>query len=647
MKKVLFFIVISVVITLKSLAQYADLGGGPFKDQIWWFDWNGLGTVNAPISSNATRNFLTDDGLFVTVTFSNVINGPHPTAMNNTWGGSVLLTRYNFTNTAIMPALYNFGNSNNVSFTMSISATRNGSPSPFKLIAADAEASITEITSLTTNGSNWTMFDFYRNSTQTINPLTGCNTQVANIIQTYGGSSGFGQNPIISTESTSGNLQVDVFLDKQTVTGGMAVAFGIFAPVDRGDLPNSYGSAQHLLPYSSGTCPTSPTTGPTISQIVNLKLGTVAPDADGTQSLDDNLIGLDEDGLNAPFPNYTGNGSYSLVMPVSNTTGSNAFLTGWFDYNRNGVFDNNESTTVTVANGATSSTLTWTGLPAALPQVISTITDFGFRFRLSSNQSATQNSTGFAPDGEVEDYLVPIETSCPEDCYWTLNGNNSTNNNFLGTLNNQNLRIKTNNTDRVIITGNSGNVGIGLGSGNLPNAKLHVDNASIPNTRLQNLPLTKTSEYVYIDANGFLYKSRRSFGGIEVEDADLEIENAINELRERINTLQSALSKCGCGEFVEYKTIEKKSKSSIVNINPNPSNNTTLITYSLSAENLRTAEIRLMNSQGVLIKSNKITNIKGIGNWSLSEPNLPSGSYIVLLLVNEQVADSKVLIKTK
>ena len=97
---------------------------------------------------------------------------------------------------------------------------------------------------------------------------------------------------------------------------------------------------------------------------------------------------------------------YTLSIPVTNTTGSNAYLTGYFDYNRNGAFNAGESVTVTVPNNSTFATITWNGLPNNFP--IGVVTDFGFRFRLSSNQVATQLANGLAPDGEVEDYLVPI-----------------------------------------------------------------------------------------------------------------------------------------------------------------------------------------------------------------------------------------------
>lgn len=401
--RLVFCCFVIVFFSFKSNCQYANLGSGNLKNFIWWVDWSGFSMTNG-----ATKNFVTDDGLNVSITFSNVSNAPLPNVMQ-TWSGAVLHNLYNFSNTSIKPALYNNNTSLNAQFTMSITATRNGTPSSFLFVGADAEASITEVTTLQTSGTVWNMVDFFRNSTQTTPPLTGCGTNTVNIIQTYGGASGVGQNPVVATNATAGTpLTVNVTMNQQGVFGGMAVAFGIMAPVDRGDLPLSYTTAQHKLNFTNvnGCSFTSPLPG--LTQVTTLKIGNTAGDADGVQSLDDNTLGADEDGLSVPFPSYLGTGSYSLTLPITNNTGTDAYLTGYFDYNRNGIFNSGESVTLNVPNNATTATLTWTGLPNSLP--IGSISNFGFRFRLSSNLASTAVPGGLALDGEVEDYLVPINT---------------------------------------------------------------------------------------------------------------------------------------------------------------------------------------------------------------------------------------------
>lgn len=389
-----------------TLAQYATTGTGNLRNEIWWFDWAGFTVTNG-----ASRTFTTNDGMVVTITFSQVSpDAPTPRVMN-TWQGAVLHFLYNFTDPAVQPALYQytFTAGTTSSFTMRITATRAGIPTAFTFVAADAEAgSINEIIRLQTDGSNWQATDFFRNSSQTTNPLTGCNTQTVAISETYGGSSATGQNPVISTNSASGTLTINTTFD-HFERGGIAVAFGILAPVDRGDLPASYGVAHHRQMYTPvNGCNYLPPL-PTVRKDQSLYIGAVPPDADGQESTDDNTNGMDEENTST-YPLYTNTGTYSIPVALSNTTGQDAYLTGWFDYNRNGRFDNNESVSVTVPPNTTTATLTWTGLPAFLPT--GTATGYGFRLRLSSDAASAQPATGFAQDGEVEDYFIPSAALC-------------------------------------------------------------------------------------------------------------------------------------------------------------------------------------------------------------------------------------------
>lgn len=400
MKKFLPALLILVTINQKLHSQYADAGTGNLKNSIWWFDWN-----NFNVANGASKTTTTADGLTVTITFSNV-QGPVLTpSIMNTWYGAVLHYLYDFNDPNIKPALYSPYTTQNSQFTITITATRNGLPTGFKFIAADAEASaLSEITTLTSSGSNWQCVDFFRNSSQNSNPFLGCNTTTAVITDTYGNSAGIGQNPVIATNaSVSGSLTINCLFDRSGIEGQMGIAFGIFSSIDRGDLPGSYGYASHVLTYSnSNPCNYLPPY-PTLIQSESLKIGNIKGDPDPTESTDDNASGVDEDGV-ISFPAYTNSGTYSIPVTLNNTTGGNAYLTGWFDFNRNGVFDNNESVTNTIPNNTTSSILTWTGLPSTLPN--GSINNWAFRFRLSTNLNSTKNATGFSPDGEVEDYIT-------------------------------------------------------------------------------------------------------------------------------------------------------------------------------------------------------------------------------------------------
>lgn len=396
----LFFFIFSAI---QSFGQYADLGTGNLKNQIWWFDWNGFS-----LNEGASKTFTTADGLTVKIVFSKVSGQTMLPSVMNTWSGAVLHYLYDFSNTAIKPALYALTTTSSFTstYSLNITATRNGVPTKFTFVAADAEASAInlEYTTLKTDGANWTTIDFFRNSLQTSNPLTGCGTNNVVITDTYGGVIGIGQNPVLATDAqNSGILNVDVSLDERAVNGGMGMAFGIFAPADMGDLPPSFGSASHALQYVVNNACSYNIPFPSLSQNTNIKLGNIGGDADATDTTNDNMRGIADEDAIKNFPIYDGKGTYSLNLNIGNTSGTSVYLSGWFDYNNNGKFESNEMALVTVPNNSTNAVLTWTGLPSNIAASF-----IGFRFRISSDILAVQSPTGFAKDGEVEDYLVRI-----------------------------------------------------------------------------------------------------------------------------------------------------------------------------------------------------------------------------------------------
>jgi hypothetical protein len=143
--------------------------------------------------------------------------------------------------------------------------------------------------------------------------------------------------------------------------------------------------------------------------------------ANGAANGDDRLVGLavdDEDGVVSPLTNlqFTIGTQPQVTLRATNTTGAAATLYGWVDYNANGVFDNaTERASVVVPDGTSNGlfTLTFPTVPEGF-----TGTTYA-RFRLSTDVGAA-NSTGFASDGEVEDYAVTVVT--PSNGKPKLNG---------------------------------------------------------------------------------------------------------------------------------------------------------------------------------------------------------------------------------
>lgn len=182
-------------------------------------------------------------------------------------------------------------------------------------------------------------------------------------------------------------------------------------PADYSDAPVTYGSSSHEI--ASG-----------------IRLGAATPDAEAAAQPSvgadaDDLTGTDDDDSVTSFPSLiAGATSYDLGnIPVSNSTGNTATLYGWIDVNLNGHFDGNEVATASVASGATSANLSWSGLTGV------TAGSAYVRLRLTTQALTNTNSatltnldtrsTGAASDGEVEDYALtitaPVIVNCPTE----------------------------------------------------------------------------------------------------------------------------------------------------------------------------------------------------------------------------------------
>ncbi|GIX34874.1 MAG: hypothetical protein KatS3mg126_0653 [Lysobacteraceae bacterium] len=127
---------------------------------------------------------------------------------------------------------------------------------------------------------------------------------------------------------------------------------------------------------------------------------TVAADGD-----DANASGLvpgdDEDGVNTANLAFTAGIPQAVNVVVTNTTGVEARLCGFVDFNRDGVFAGPEVQSISVPDGSTDATVQLNFTPPLS-------TGFGeifARFRLSTDTAGACSAEGPASDGEVEDYV--------------------------------------------------------------------------------------------------------------------------------------------------------------------------------------------------------------------------------------------------
>lgn len=167
---------------------------------------------------------------------------------------------------------------------------------------------------------------------------------------------------------------------------------------DYGDAPSSYGKAAHLF---------SPGTNLLIGSAIDYQPKDTTNSSANADDLYNTGSADDEDGV-ASFPTLTvANASYSVTVAVTNSTGANATLYGFLDFNADGDFADagERSSATTVANGATSVTVTWTALSGG------TVGSSFVRFRLATTSTDAQNYSGYSATGEAEDYPISINGS--------------------------------------------------------------------------------------------------------------------------------------------------------------------------------------------------------------------------------------------
>ncbi len=169
---------------------------------------------------------------------------------------------------------------------------------------------------------------------------------------------------------------------------------------DYGDAPTSING----LPTNYGTLTTR-------HQAIGPTLGTVRDTEFTGQPIEgaygDDFTGVDdEDGVSFStiVPGLMSTASVSINGIVGNTP---AYLSGWIDFNRDGDFDDaNEK----IIGGATGLAITSDGAYAftfLVPDSVTLNQTLYARFRLSTQASLA--TTGEAPDGEVEDYVLYTE----------------------------------------------------------------------------------------------------------------------------------------------------------------------------------------------------------------------------------------------
>nr|WP_238338331.1 GEVED domain-containing protein [Pedococcus badiiscoriae] len=189
---------------------------------------------------------------------------------------------------------------------------------------------------------------------------------------------------------------------------GFSIA--VTVPEDFGDAPASYDQGKAARAVLSDV-----TLGSTVTEDSStVANGTSSPNA-GASALTD----VGDDGVTlGPITSATT--SYSTTVAIRGASKAGT-VCGWIDFNKNGIFDNpSERACATFLAGATSATLTWSGISGL------TTGNTYARFRVGYNATQTQSPIGASDAGEVEDYPLAISTaptsiSCTPGTTYALN----------------------------------------------------------------------------------------------------------------------------------------------------------------------------------------------------------------------------------
>jgi hypothetical protein len=203
-----------------------------------------------------------------------------------------------------------------------------------------------------------------------------------------------------------------------TTTGRLGTRFNLTStPAYTPAIPSLGDAAEGFRPlvdYGDAPATYDPTSGdPAVHEMDStLNLGTAAARVDrewltrGQTALanSDNF----DDGVGTVTildPTLT---TYVVAVSVYNHTGATANVRGWLDYNNNGVFDAGEASgnvAVSSSTAVQSVNLSWSGISTPLTSGSFTY----LRIRTTSSALSTSASTGYFPNGEVEDYRVVVD----------------------------------------------------------------------------------------------------------------------------------------------------------------------------------------------------------------------------------------------
>lgn len=466
MKKILFAICLYLLLPKKEswaqcyptqpkTATFATGGTSPYKNQVLWLTWGStlanvatypygrhdIGLVNGA-ASYASIDVGGGRYLCVEAVISNLTGSDIKSYAPGNFTGDSMDERYNIggvgTNNKLVSGIRNGTNGGLSSFRVTCKATLNGVPVKLSgLVIGDAESLAGgEYFNATADGK-WNIVEMQKNlSSGAYNvrkvDITATTKQRMEFVSGNDNNTGAVSFLTFNPTAYTGS-NFEVVFDVTLKGGGLtALALGLLPPgVDGGDAPASYGSPLHTIEAvalssdgigsGSDLGPTtnlnvaSYTSGGLIAPTTNF-LGTVGPDMDPQAFYSKDALGddnngvagiLEEDAWPIKYKSFSYKTYYLPGNVISATIAykgsENAYISGWIDFNLNGVFEESERITVAAPANQTSVVLNWT-VPSN--RVVGSTY---VRLRYGKNQSDLISPTSYTPGGEVEDHRIYIQ----------------------------------------------------------------------------------------------------------------------------------------------------------------------------------------------------------------------------------------------
>ncbi|PHR64112.1 CshA/CshB family fibrillar adhesin-related protein [Alcanivorax sp.] len=380
----------------------ASGGNGPYRDAVYWLDWNCLGKATFDPSEIVMKSWVFGP-VEIRATISDITAPIEPYNTGN-WGGDLLDDLYSGVN----PIGLGNADGNNPEFRIDWQVYLDGNPIPAEIIIADAEdTDDNESMYAQTNGDPWELFAVAPGTDDLqVRFENGASRMVISSVP----GDGVGSFLAMTQGVTTTQHVIDT-------NGGQAMAFGVFVQKDHGDIvagyPESGGHFASQVAQGGGK-PTADTDITTIS-LATLEaprpyLGLIPP---GPEEMDQNSVEADADGAEedgVSFSALVPGSLATLDIIVTENTPGQGYLQGWIDWNRNNVLDDSgEQVALNVQDNGPQDSNPAVGeirLGIFVP-LGAFVGDTYARFRFS-NTSDVPAAGMLVIGGEVEDYKVNV-----------------------------------------------------------------------------------------------------------------------------------------------------------------------------------------------------------------------------------------------